>query len=320
MVFNDNGRLAVISADVNGVNDLFLVSLRRNAIRRLTNDIYDDINPKFLPGTDAVIFSSNRIIDSLQVDSAEFEEIDDNYNLFLYDLDSTEQIVVRLTNTLSTDTKPKPIDSNTIYYLSDQKGITNIYKYVISDNIFTQVSNFKTSVEDFDIIRGSDGLGFTVLNKGKHKLFYIPDFDKNNSVFTPQTVRQDLEQARFVTDRLKQRSEKLADSVSLAFQDSIDQVVQEQELIPSNLPDSITNLEEYIDTDNYTFEEEVEEEFEEEEVQTQSFLSNYRQFDQKSEIEGPIPYETRFSAQNIVTSFVIDPLRGFGILLETQMN
>jgi hypothetical protein len=35
---------------------------------------------------------------------------------------------------------------------------------------------------------------------------------------------------------------------------------------------------------------------------------------------GPFDYETLFSANNIVTSFVIDPLLGFGIQLETQMN
>ena len=95
-----------------------------------------------------------------------------------------------------------------------------------------------------------------------------------------------------------------------------------EELVESEIPDSLLSLDDYIDTDNYVFEEDMaEEEVDEDpEVQTQSFLTNYRQFQEVSEIVGPSPYETRFSAQNIVTSFVIDPLRGFGILLETQMN
>lgn len=316
--FNDNGRLAVVSADINGANDLFLISLRRNAIRRLTNDIYDDINPKFLPGTDAIIFSSNRLIDSLVVSDAAFKDIDDNFNLFLYDLDTTENIVVRLTNTLSKDVNPKPIDSNTIFYLSDQKGITNIYKYVISDNIFTQVTNFNTSVENFDIIEAGSGLAFSLLNSGEHKLYYSSDFDRNKSAFTPQTVRQDIEQAKFVTNRLNQRLKEEPDVPDTTSFFAVDSLFVEEQIV-STLPDSLTNLEEYIDTDNYVFEEEVEDEVEEE-IQTQSFLSNFRQFQEQSEIVGPNPYETRFSAQSIVTSFVIDPLRGFGILLETQMN
>ena len=36
--FNDNGRLAVISGDIDGQNDLFLISMRRNALRRITRD------------------------------------------------------------------------------------------------------------------------------------------------------------------------------------------------------------------------------------------------------------------------------------------
>ncbi len=317
--FNSNGRLAVISADINGKNDLFLLSLRRNAIRRLTNDSYDDINPKFLPGTDGIVFSSNRTTDSLIVTDSNLSAIDDNYNLFIYDLDTTENIVVRLTNTLSKDINPRPVDSNTIYYLSDQKGINNIYKYVISENIFTQISNFNTSVENFDIIETGNGLGFTLLNSGEHKLYYSTDFDRNKSVFTPQTFRQDLQQAKFVTNRLNQRAQQ-ADNVTPLTQDSTLLLTEPEELIKSTLPDSLSSLDDYIDTDNYVFDEEVIEEETEEEVQTQSFLSNYRQFQDKGEIIGPNPYETRFSAQNIVTSFVIDPLRGFGILLETQMN
>ena len=179
--------------------------MRRNAVRRLTNDGYDDLNPKFLPGTDAVVFSSNRKVDSLIVADTNLESIDDNFNLFLYDLDTTENSVVRLTNTLSKDVNPKPVDSNTIFYLSDQKGITNIYRYVVSDNIFHQVSNFNTSVEEYDLVENSTGLAVTLLNDGKKKLYYIPNFDRNQTVFTPQTVRQDLEQAKLVSERLSRR-------------------------------------------------------------------------------------------------------------------
>ena len=51
-----------------------------------------------------------------------------------------------------------------------------------------------------------------------------------------------------------------------------------------------------------------------------SFLSSMRRLRKSNDIVGPLPYEPRFSADNVVTSFVIDPLIGFGIKLETQMN
>ncbi len=73
---------------------------------------------------------------------------------------------------------------------------------------------------------------------------------------------------------------------------------------------------EFIDTDNYVFDKENVQETQKQE----SFLSKYRKFKKENEILGPYDYKTQFSAQNLVTSFVIDPLLGFGIQLEMSMN
>ena len=47
--FSSNGRLAVISADQLGQNDLYLISSRRDRTQRLTNDAFDDLDPFFYP-------------------------------------------------------------------------------------------------------------------------------------------------------------------------------------------------------------------------------------------------------------------------------
>ena len=64
---NQNGRLAIISGDTDGKSDLFLVSVLRNSVRRITSDIFDDIDPTFIPGTAAIVFSSNRPSDELNI-------------------------------------------------------------------------------------------------------------------------------------------------------------------------------------------------------------------------------------------------------------
>ena len=64
--FSSNGRLVILSADFEGKSDLFLMSAKRNrAPRRLTNDIYDDLDPTFIPNTNRIVFSSNRTTDTL---------------------------------------------------------------------------------------------------------------------------------------------------------------------------------------------------------------------------------------------------------------
>jgi hypothetical protein len=41
---------------------------------------------------------------------------------------------------------------------------------------------------------------------------------------------------------------------------------------------------------------------------------------ESSRVTGPFPYAPKFSYENVVTNFVIDPLRGFSMKIETQMN
>ncbi|MBR9998762.1 MAG: translocation protein TolB [Cyclobacteriaceae bacterium] len=322
---SESGNLAVISGDIEGQNDIFLISLRRNSIKRLTNDIYDDINPKFIPGTSAVIFSSNRPNDSLRVQrQVDVENINSIFNLYIYDVDTTRNLLYKVTNTLSNNTHPIPVSQTEFYYLSDQQGVNNIYKFDINKRIYTQVSNFRTGIREYDIGPNKEGLVVSMLNDMNTHVYHYPEFDFNGNQFTPQTRRQEIISAKYVAEKIRQRRESLKDSLNEAKtleqnlikelirqrQDQLEengQEIQEEELPPSG---------EFIDTDNYVFDRNVVQETQKQE----SFLSQYRKFRRESEIMGPFDYETLFSANNIVTSFVIDPLLGFGIQLETQMN
>jgi len=71
-----------------------------------------------------------------------------------------------------------------------------------------------------------------------------------------------------------------------------------------------------LNTDDYKFEDDA--------VKTSkpsdSFLSRYMKAKDNSRITGPFPYQPKFSYDNLTTNFVVDPLRGFSIRLETQMN
>src|SRR5690606_5982897 len=85
-------------------------------------------------------------------------------------------------------------------------------------------------------------------------------------------------------------------------------VVVEEKAEPAN--------EGIVNTDDYQFEEEPVRETQ----PGQTFLTRFAKARERSRITGPFPYESKFSADNLITSIVIDPLRGLGILIETQMN
>jgi len=80
--FSNNGRLVIVSADFEGQNDLFLLSSRRDRTKRLTNDAFDDLDPAFIPNSNTIVFSSNRVTDSLTTDVKAFQKLSPYYNLF----------------------------------------------------------------------------------------------------------------------------------------------------------------------------------------------------------------------------------------------
>jgi Tol biopolymer transport system component len=349
-----SGNLAVLSADNNGNSDLYLISLRRNSIKKITSDFYDDVNPRFVPGTSSIIFSSNRPTDSIDVKGRDIQKVTETYNIFVYNIDSTKNTVHRITNTLSKNIKPMAINENEFYYVSEQQGIYNLYKFNLANRISFQVTNFGTGIKDFDISYDKRYFSFVMPENGKDNLYLKQNFNLDQNIFTAQTKRQQYLNAKFVAQRLKDARAKKAlenakdetdeaaeDDVSSpeepqqvttkpSFLDQYKEVSQEDENIVDTKNYSFTDRqpeappveeakeqgEEILDTDGYVFDTDVVKSGK----NAGSFLSNYRRLKKESDVAGPFPYETRFSADNVVTSFVIDPLVGFGMRLETQMN
>lgn len=313
--FNDNGRLAVLSGDIDGQNDVFLVAMNRNALRRITRDIYDDLDPVFIPGTAAIIFSSNRASDSVNVSDVPLETLDNNFNLFVYDLDTTTAKFHRLTNTYGESRKPKARNINEIYYLSDQQGISNLYKYNLYDSLTIQVTNFDKSILSYDLHFAPNKLTYMMLEGGERRVFLDTLTNLNTSKFTSETPRKRRENAVRVVTRVLRNAEKREDE-KIEPKDEVDtedftfegEGLKSDSLIIEDDPN-------WIDTDNYVFEEDSETSF-----QPESFFSKYQSFKQENERIGPIPYNPRFSFNNVITSFLWDPYRNFMMLMETEIN
>ncbi len=332
--FHENGKAAIVSAENRGQNDLFLLSLGKNSLRRITNDTFDDINPKFIPGTNNVVFSSNRTNDTLKRETVALKELEGNFNLFILNLDSLSKVATRITNTISHDIQPTPLDSNVVYYISDQKGIYNLYKYELDSKLYTQVSKFSKSVQHYDINFSKNSLVYIMTNSGADQIFYHNNFNLSQNNFTPLTRRQEVQQAKFVSERIRERrqqqleqletEEPERDTIRLELVQPTDSLeVDDTGIIDTEnfVFDTEVEVEDntgVIDTDNYVFDTEALEEVEEEEET--SVLQNFRNLSRVSEINGPYNYQPRVGFDNIIFSWVIDPLIGFGIQAEVTVN
>ncbi len=329
--FSGNGRLVIMSADFEGKSDLFLLSTRRDRVKRLTNDLFDDLDPSFIPNSNRVVFSSNRTNDTLRsVTKPQFQQLSNNYNLFIYDLDSTNLRLTRVTNTVSKDIMPIAIDDNSFLYLTDQRGIINLFKFNRATGIYSQVTNFSSNIKVYDLNYANNMMAWVTSTKLKENIFVSHDFTTNKQVFTPATTRKQLQQARVIREKRKKEEPKNL-SVKELLNNRLKEAKDEQtsEANPDSLvvsPDSLKKdtvvvqappkKDQSINTDNYVFEDEAAKPAK----PTETFLSRYTKARDKSRVKGPFPYESKFSADNLVTSFTIDNMRGFGVQLETQMN
>jgi len=266
--FSNNGRLVIVSADFEGQNDLFLLSSRRDRTKRLTNDAFDDLDPSFLPNSNTVVFSSNRVTDSLTTDVKTFQKLSPYYNLFLYNIDTTTNRLKRVTNTLSKDFHPHAIDDHNFFYLSDQRGIVNLFRFNLQDGTYSQVSNFDSSIKDYDINFDNRILSLVLTQELRENIFIDRHFNFDRQIFTPATRRKEVLQARAITERKKKEPTKAAtlkDLINSRLRERTDSAkVKPPETKPKEIKKEIkkdtvvakkkANGE--ISTDNYSFEDE----------------------------------------------------------------
>lgn len=121
------GQQLVMSAVMRGQTDIFVYNIAGGGQVQITNDVYDDMTPRFVNGGKDIIFSSNREGDTLK-DVDPDVHIGKYFDLWLYDWDSKSNVLRRVTNTPQVNEwQAQPWDSTHFSFLSDKNGINNRY-------------------------------------------------------------------------------------------------------------------------------------------------------------------------------------------------
>lgn len=184
--YSQSGKLLAMSGVQNGQTDIYVYNLTSHTYEQITKDIYDDLNPVFINNSKQIIFSSNRIIDTLKPPSRDSILIPDSkQDLFLYDYSNKNKLLRRLTNTpYSDETKPLVINDNYISYLSDENGIENRFTAKL-DSVISFVdttthfryfttsyaqTNYARNIQDYDVCPKAAKCGEIIYNKGLYQL------------------------------------------------------------------------------------------------------------------------------------------------------
>ena len=187
--YSGDGRFLAMSAILKGQSDLFVFDIAASSHEQLTNDIYDDFSPRFLPGSSEIIFASNRMSDTVRFyENVDIRKLTFNNDIFIYKYRSRSPILKRITNTpLANETQPFPYADNFLCYLSDANGIYNRYVARFDSTIafidtathyryFTNafpVTNYNRSIMEQDVSLPTAQIGEVLMGSRNSRMYLM---------------------------------------------------------------------------------------------------------------------------------------------------
>ncbi|QCR24402.1 hypothetical protein [Pontibacter sp. SGAir0037] len=301
MSYSEDGQSIVVSAVINGQSDLFLLRSNGRVLDRLTNDIFDDINPVFLKNSNKIAFSSNRWIDTTATATAAgFTAVVNNYDIFLLEKTGREANLEQLTSSIASEVRPRATNDGGFIYVSEESGIRSLFKYDMATGRAVPFSNFYQNIENFDYNATNNTLAVTANDLAKSFVYLFPDFEATALDTLPKTSRQIILETR-------------------ARNPSLNPANSSRRLLENNNRRRRTQRTDgEVNIENY--------EFNSDQAQEATQNSNAGTTQRRasgagnSSMAGPIDYDLRFSVQEIVTTVYSDPLYGFGIVAGVNMS
>jgi hypothetical protein len=316
--YSPDGKALVFSAIKNGQNDIYLLKAGSRQPEKLTNDLFDDQQAVFMPGGQAIAFSSNRYLDSTgQARPASFPNVVNNYDLFLYHLDGRARPVETLVSTISNESRPRPISDDEILYLGEESGIRSVYRYSLSTKQRRPVTNFPSNVQDFDYSTKNTALALVPQVQARDLLYVYPKYALPTEMFLGKTARQQILEARSQPAPVKPAAP--AATTPAAATTPTPAPADPNNGVPASA--ARRRGSNTVNTNNYQFEEDDDPAIPvrpRRGVKTATAPAVAKSA--LPAVAGPYRYDTRFMADNLLTGIAVDPLLGFGVSLQANLS
>jgi WD40 repeat protein len=184
--YSGDGSRMVMSAVQNGKTDIYVHNIAAATDEQITNDLADDITPRFVEDSKKIIFSSNRKSDSLFSTNGQITELSPNFQLYMVSYPVKGSQLIQLTHSAyANHTEPLEINQNKFIYLGDDNGIINRYfaKYdstisyidtAIHYRYYTTtypITNYKRNILQHDFSRKNNKVGQIFFRNKKYYLY-----------------------------------------------------------------------------------------------------------------------------------------------------
>ncbi len=174
--FSPDSRQIVFSAIIDGYTDLFIVDVETEEYRRLTNDLYADLQPDWSPDGRSVAFVTDRF-------STDLTNLDyGNYRLATIDPVNGEIQALPVFGRGKHINPQWSPDGQSLYFITDVSGISNVYRYEFSGGELFQLTDLTTGVSGItalspalSVASDEGSLVYTAYVAGNYNLYQIAD-------------------------------------------------------------------------------------------------------------------------------------------------
>jgi hypothetical protein len=308
MDISEAGNALVLSADKKAQSDLFLYDIGRGTTTQITNDIYDDLEPSFVGSSrTSVVYLSNRLSDSVKVEKSNFKILSNNFGIYFHDGNPRTEIIKKLVDSVGIIHRPIAIDDSTVVFISDEKGIKNIYKYAKGDSSFAkinQVTNSISNIDDYDLNINTGTMVYISSENSETYIGFMRRLDLENEYEVPGLAR--VAGRQDATNKLLPKWEE--NPIQAKQTEPEETVVQNQSKIVLGPGE--------IDTDDYKFEPgSISNRVETKPGKAPKSSSTgvvIRSKGKDNRIKGPTDFNDKFQLVNFDNTFIVDPIRNFG--------
>ena len=176
--WSPDGKNIVVSGLVNGQTDLYLLDIRTGKAKQLTNDCYSEILPSWSANGRYLIFSTDNI-------SMQRGRINGKWTMNIAIMDMTNGTTENIDIFPGADNmNPQMDNKGDIWFLSDQDGFRNMYKYEISTKKVFRMTQLKTGISGItqyapaiSIADSRDRILYTYYSKGKYTIYSAQSTD-----------------------------------------------------------------------------------------------------------------------------------------------
>ncbi|TYP94931.1 WD40-like Beta Propeller Repeat [Fodinibius salinus] len=177
VAWSPNGNKIAFDGNIGPYQDIYVYNLKNEEFINVTNDVISDYTPAWGSDSKTIYFVSSRG-DETRLNAVKNTSRllldDDLYSSDIYSVTIGDSKATQLTKTpLWNETQPITSPNGSLFYISDENGIPNVYQMDLEDRTTVPLTNLQTGVRQMSISADASRLAVNSINKGALDIFMI---------------------------------------------------------------------------------------------------------------------------------------------------